>query len=711
MTSTPRPLGAICRGAVPGTLRDAPDWGIAIGDWLWAARVRILFVIDGPVNLGAGEMDFGLHQVLDTLRDPTFAWWVRFDIDVGKRDGEPIARRIRDHRDRFGVDYDIEWTYYEGFRLDQDGFDLNAYDQVWFFGVYGGDRDSAIADDRNLPLDDAELRLLAEWMDRGGGVFATGDHATLGASMSWRIPRVRTMRKWTHAQGVPEQSDATRHETLIHAPDGGNYEADHWPQTIEPVYRYLAGGTDLHPFPFLHPIKSRVPHPILCAPDGVIDTFPDHMHEGEVIEDGDVELDRPLDIPGYDGVEYPHADGIVAAAVPSPATGGIHRPHPQVIAYGRTTNAEQTASKRFALVGVYDGDRARIGRVVVDSTWHHWFSYNLVGFQQTNPLAYRRMQAYFRNVALWLARAEQRSSMLVAGGWGVLTGLSPMMFTRRMGPWEIGERVVEVLGQTMSPCILSEVVTTFLSADVAAVTSVPGDPGVGEPHWAALPPALVNRAIVGGIGAGLLHRAIGYKEAHAALRRPRLEPGGIRDDAREGAAAGARLLTSAIQQARRDFDAHYERLSRAYSSQAPHPIPVPVEVVAVRLVAERLQFPDPADPALVDTPVTLTIRLRLNDSVVAAIVVDGIETASIGPRGSLFELDRQATAIEKTGERLTIDVLAGRWGFERADPECIRFTDTLQTEQTSWLGSHSPGAKQCWRLWYRIETIDEPPLG
>ena len=32
-------------------------------------------------------------------------------------------------------------------------------------------------------MTDGELKVLAEWMDAGGGVFATGDHAYLGASM------------------------------------------------------------------------------------------------------------------------------------------------------------------------------------------------------------------------------------------------------------------------------------------------------------------------------------------------------------------------------------------------------------------------------------------------------------------------------------------------------------------------------------------------
>jgi hypothetical protein len=86
--------------------------------------------------------------------------------------------------------------------------------------------------------------VLAEWMDRGGGVFAVGDHFNLGASMCSRIPRVRTMRKWTEAQGVPSQFGDDRNETLQLVPASSDdaREGDATPQTIEPVFR--AGDLD-----------------------------------------------------------------------------------------------------------------------------------------------------------------------------------------------------------------------------------------------------------------------------------------------------------------------------------------------------------------------------------------------------------------------------------------------------------------------------------
>ena len=48
---------------------------------------------------------------------------------------------------------------------------------------------------------------------------------------------------------------------------------------------------------------------MLAAPYGrVINTFPDHMHEGDTVNDNEVELDKPLDIPGYERPEYPFVE-------------------------------------------------------------------------------------------------------------------------------------------------------------------------------------------------------------------------------------------------------------------------------------------------------------------------------------------------------------------------------------------------------------------
>src|SRR6185436_12595942 len=73
----------------------------------------------------------------------------------------------------------------QNFRFDAQ--DLSSYDQIWMFAVQRSD---------GLLLTDNELKVIAQFMDGGGGVFATGDHEDLGVAMCGRIPRVRSMRKW-----------------------------------------------------------------------------------------------------------------------------------------------------------------------------------------------------------------------------------------------------------------------------------------------------------------------------------------------------------------------------------------------------------------------------------------------------------------------------------------------------------------------------------
>jgi hypothetical protein len=243
-------VGQAATGSSETGLSTFATWGIGRPPWLWSTRIRILFVIDGRITASSEPTEFGLGYVIETLRDPSFAWWVRFEVAVEDRD--------------------------DGFRFTQDGFDIDDYDQVWFFGDWPGvvANNPSIGDDvigsaEYNPLDNAELRIVAEWMDRGGGVFAAGDHSLLGASMCHRIPRVRTMRRWTRAQQVPTFADNARNETLVHGPGLEDaWEGDRWPQQIYPV---------LQEDPRWPIVFGGSPHPLLCGRDGVIEHFPDHM--------------------------------------------------------------------------------------------------------------------------------------------------------------------------------------------------------------------------------------------------------------------------------------------------------------------------------------------------------------------------------------------------------------------------------------------------
>ncbi len=116
------------------------------------------------------------------------------------------------------------------------------------------------------------------------------------------------------------------------------------------------------------------------------------------------------------------ATGTVLPGVTSPALDPQHT--------GGTTPANGTT---FGVIGAWDGHRVGKGRVVVDSTWHHFFDINLSGDRYleddslpANQLqklrgfytddgsgnsvpnaAYRAIRWYFRNIIYWLIPADR----------------------------------------------------------------------------------------------------------------------------------------------------------------------------------------------------------------------------------------------------------------------------------------------------------------
>jgi hypothetical protein len=521
-------------------------WGVGNVPWLWSARLRILFVMDGRITVTSGADDFGLGLVLETLRDPSGSY-VQYEVTTAHR-GHPLTVEID-----LGLVTITIGPNLSGFRFTQDDFSIDDYDQVWFFGDEPGidgnnptRPDSIILNDEYAPLGDEELRIVAEWMDRGGGVFATGDHSILGASMCHRIPRVRSMRRWTHAQQVPPIEGADRNETLVHGPGSDlQWEGDQWPQRIYPVFR-----AD----PRWFGAYGGSPHPILCGRNGTIDHFPDHMHEGALFDDDEVQLGVPLNIPGYSREEYPAVNPVVAAAASSvgPTVGPEafgDRPRPQIIAYGLTSH--DAAPRRFAMVATYDGDRVGLGRVVVDSTWHHWFSYNLVGLRDHAPGHYAGIQDYYRNIALWLARPEQRASWLFAATWAALAGSQPGAFDPAMGIRGVGERVVEIIGRTTSHCVVDDLVVT--------IAKLPGRvprKAADDRSWIWAPSqAAVTTVLVGSIAMAMLEEAHHHIKERAQGRQSPFDADAVRRLGFKGLEAGRRELVVALAEASETFSA------------------------------------------------------------------------------------------------------------------------------------------------------------
>ncbi len=202
-----------------------------------------------------------------------------------------------------------------GFRFDQPftigGTErtLADYDMALFFAVKVSNGDSTLA---------AEAQAVAQFMENGGGFFATGDHENLGGELCSQIPRVRSMRRWYYEGDeindsppgphgelpAPCAIGRHRHDTTRAGLDTvTNFEdqSDEVPQEIHPTL-YAAGLTTKGGYP----AHRYLPHPLLCSPDGVVSYLPDHMHEGtcEVPDD----LGRTFTLGGVGVREYPVVD-------------------------------------------------------------------------------------------------------------------------------------------------------------------------------------------------------------------------------------------------------------------------------------------------------------------------------------------------------------------------------------------------------------------
>jgi hypothetical protein len=150
------------------------------------------------------------------------------------------------------------------------------------------------------------------------------------------------------------------------------------------------------------------------------------------------------------------------------------------------------------------------------------------------------MQDYYRNVALWLATPQQRASMLRWAIWGVLVGLHPGALDRVMGIWELGRRVVDVIGRTAPQCLVEELVEVFMP-DLSTV--LPSAPESDQETPVVAPiRAMVNQAIVGGIAFELLEDAHEVMLERIHGQTPDIDAERLRGKAAVGANAGLAAL-------------------------------------------------------------------------------------------------------------------------------------------------------------------------
>jgi len=493
--------------------------------------IKVLLVMDGRVysshyaSFGPGDQSadpssgdayFGLSEFVRALTGGPFP---RFAVTKAHRDTDVNGAADIEH-----------FTF--------DSVDLSVYDEIWLFGV-------AAPSGTDNPMTDSELIALTNFMNGGGGVFATGDHENLGVELNGRVPRVRSMRKWYYPDPGPlgepaappaigptriETTQREAGESFTHFDD----QSDDIPQPL--TLRWYSIPTS--PFTI-----ARYPHPLMCGLKGPIVVAPDHMHEGEVITPWD--LNATLDFDGQDFVEYP-SDGqgrqwppeIVAwgHVVPETITSteGAHIGDPTDVAIPRT----------FGVVGAYDGQRVGVGRVVVDSTWHHFFDINLIGdpiapfpktlgfkWSPTGQAALADIETYYRNIAYWIARPRILGLMFPALAWAALTSQPLNMIVNPTGSYRyddivrIGALGLESVHRYLPPC--SVVVLLWQYLVEGPVRVLPPDPWAGpsdhgDPVFVD-PTALVQATLGGAVVALARERAeiegLPAEEAVRSLRQ------------------------------------------------------------------------------------------------------------------------------------------------------------------------------------------------
>lgn len=464
------------------------------------ARVRILIVVEERVSPGPPGGGFSLGRVVSYLRNDPFGF-VGFEIDFAQY-GTTASPTAVDVASSPG-----EWGFkYTDFRLDSTVGGtrvIDNYEQVWFFGtepfIHDNGSNTSVTGSPYSPTN-AEVAAFTEWMDAGGGVLAMGDHNLLGSAMCWKIPRVGTMRAWlkdsVDQKSVPNRTGTDRHDTNQPQNAAQDPDLDPTPDTIPNTAEEDTVAQPLewkrYPVWSLSFLKQRHrPHPVLCGGSlGVIDRFPDHPHEGLVVHEDFIDFARKCT---HDSTkdEYPTVGGqqpraeVVAWVNPLASPPHMHAKGPQ-------------PARRIPAIGVYDGHSIEHGRVLVDSTWHHWFDMNLADLEAANTTDFQKIRRYFHNTAIWLSPpAAQQRMLAYASFWAVFHPAALEELTLDTPILVLGGSAIDILGKKTSDCLVTSWVLDRLDLRVREILRKP--PIGPEPCWSCPPEDLFTQAILGGV--------------------------------------------------------------------------------------------------------------------------------------------------------------------------------------------------------------------
>jgi hypothetical protein len=377
-------------------LSEANPWLKVIFNENRKCRIRILIVVDG--DLGFDVRDFGLSELIVEGILASATPCEELSVVTAHRRANESAQ-IPDFR--FDTLPDPPYNF---------PCTTEHYEQVWLFGI-----NKALGSDGKKHKDaltEAELAVLANFMNAGGGVFATGDHQDLGAALCGEVPRVRSMRKWfvsgvEPTQQAPDRNNETRLDTLREGRTPGfssDDQSDQVPQEIRPKFKMAEG------------CKDSKPHYLLSHKSFAITVLPDHMHEGECVVPSNL-----CDAFSFGGAaasdEFPRLPGRTDRLAPemvaiATSAGGYLQDEINIL---------PVHPRCFNIIVAYDGHHVGVGRVAVDASFHHFININLKGKEDGsgrkkgfydelgNPIKeYVAIKQYYRNLVIWLCPPEVR---------------------------------------------------------------------------------------------------------------------------------------------------------------------------------------------------------------------------------------------------------------------------------------------------------------
>jgi len=170
--------------------------------------------------------------------------------------------------------------------------------------------------------------------------------------------------------------------------------------------------------------------------------LPDHDHEGALVD-------------VFDPSAWPNVEG-------------KPQPLPQVVAIA-TNQRNQT---EFNLLSAYDGDTVDVGRIVADSSWHHYLGGNLGNFPHpASPNTDSdKIGQFYGNLGLWLAPRTKRTQMAQALLWE-LANLALVMGEWEEEPFRLGTFAYVTLLQTASLCEIHEFFNILVSNSLEKTSS------------------------------------------------------------------------------------------------------------------------------------------------------------------------------------------------------------------------------------------------